>query len=48
MNWNMVEYLPDSVQMHFSAVIAGYMSAIYQQLVSQVLCQNTTKVVRPN
>uniref|UniRef100_A0A1B6LUL8 DNA polymerase epsilon catalytic subunit n=1 Tax=Graphocephala atropunctata TaxID=36148 RepID=A0A1B6LUL8_9HEMI len=35
MNWNMVEYLPESVRMHFSAVVAGYMSAVYQHLVCQ-------------
>lgn len=34
MNWNLMEYLPENggVQLHFSAVIAGYISSIYQYL----------------
>lgn len=34
MNWNMMEYLPEAAacQMNFSAVVAGYISAIYQHL----------------
>lgn len=35
MNWNMMHYLPESVQMHFSAVVAGYLSAVYQHLEAQ-------------
>lgn len=35
MNWNMVVHLPESVQMQFSAVIAGYMSAVYQHIAAQ-------------
>lgn len=35
MNWNMVEHLPESVQMQFSAVVAGYMSSVYQHIAAQ-------------